>query len=141
MRNERTVQDRHETPVGVRYNSDSVDADGSRRYDGSLVDNRPLWGPHHIPDTELEAIMVCAPGETPRVSFEELEPEKLEQALACLTEKELAVIELVVFGGMSLAVAGGWLGAEYGRRPYSKQAVSNIRDGALAKLREHYENL
>jgi cytochrome bd-type quinol oxidase subunit 1 len=65
----------------------------------------------------------------------------MEAALSTLTEKELAVIELVVIGGMSLTVAGGWLGAEYGRKPWSKQAVANIRDGALKKMRVYYESV
>ena len=83
--------------------------------------------------------MECAPGDTPRKSVEEMDTSNMAAALATLTEKELAVIELVVLGGMSLTVAGGWLGVEYNRKPWSKQAVANIRDGALKKMRAYYE--
>lgn len=144
---ERDKQDRHETPVGVRYtpNSSGDAGDhsdfGSRKRDGSLVDTRPLWGPHNVPNTIEEALIVCAPFQEPQLSLEEIHPEEMEVALALLTDKERSVIEFLVFGQMSLSQAGVWLGEEYGRKPYSKQGVSNIRDSALRKMRKHYEVL
>lgn len=146
MEGERDKQDRHEIPSGVRYNpdrdrGDGGSGDGSRRWDGSLVDTRPLYKYHNVPDTIEEALVVCAPFQEPQLSREEMDVTSLEVALALLTEKERSVIELVVFGQMSLFQAGIWLGEEYGRGPYSKQGVSNIRDSALRKMRKHYEVL
>lgn len=141
----RSKQDRHETPSGVRYNGNNEGSgdgphEGSRRRDGSLVDNRPLHGPHIVPDTVTEALIVCAPFQDPVQSRAEMDGTQLEGALALLTDKEAVVIDLVVFGQMSLSQAGEWLGREFGRGPYSKQGVSNIRDSALRKMKEFYEH-
>ncbi len=130
---ERNKQDRHEYPSGTGYVPPSER--GPRT--ASLVENAPLWGPHNVPDDEYEALMVCAPWEEPQQSQEELDVERdlQEMLLSELTPKERTVIELVVYGQMSLSQAGVMLGHECGRLPYSKAGVAKLRDSALAKLR------
>lgn len=130
--NERTKQDRHETPVGVHY------VPGVQR--GSLVDKGSLWDAHIVPDNEYEALMECGPHETPRehdnmmsANFETL----LDQVL---TPKEKAVIEMMFVGGMSGTEAGELLARQFSNknRAYNRVYIYKLRDSALAKLREHY---
>jgi len=128
------TQDRHEIPVGVRYNRDQND----RRRHGSLVDNRPLHGPHQRPQSELEAIMQTPPMVDPQVSWDETPVSHLGEMLAILDPKERSVVELVVIGQMTLSEAGWWLGLEYGRSPFTKQWVQVLEKRALAKLRKTF---
>ena len=129
MWNERTKQDRHETPVGVRYQE-------TQR--GSLSDDTTLWDAHRPPENETEALM--QPGDN-RVTAEQYEGAwgNIQTLLDCaaLTEKELAVLEYITFGGMSLAEAGRWLGLQFREngQPFSKMMVSKLRDSGLMKLR------
>lgn len=132
MWSERTKQDRHETPVGVRYQE-------TQR--GSLSDDTTLWDTHRPPNNEYEAMM--QPGDTPESSYElQHEWKTIQTLLDCanLTEKELAVLEYITFGGMSLAEAGRWLGLQFREngQPFSKMMVSKLRDSGLVKLRASF---
>lgn len=132
MREFRTPQDRHESAVGVRYN------ETSRRWDGSLVDTKPLYGPHLVADNEYEALMQCPPRVEPIPCLADVVDGAvmIEHFLSVLAPKERSVIELVVFGQMSLSQAGTVLAREYGRnRAYSKTMVVKLRDSALQKMR------
>lgn len=134
----RDRQDRHETPVGVKYNEPE-----ERRYSGSIIDDRPMHGFHQVPDNQYEALMVCPPGHEPKMDQDQAEliGEWLNDFLDCLTPKERSVIELVVIGQQSLSEAGMFLAREYGRgRSYSKALVAKYRDSGLQKLREKYGN-
>lgn len=130
---ERTKQDRKETPSGVKY------LEGfNPRYDASLRDTETLWDAHRPPDNDYEALM--QPGE-PAVSQETLQ-ERWGDIMgrivrAGLTDKELAVVEYVIFANMSLSEAGRWLGLQFREdgKPYTKTMVSKLRDSAIAKLR------
>lgn len=130
----RSSQDRHETPVGVRYNPD-------RRF-GSLQDRHGLYDVHNLPASEFEALMV-APGETVLDAADlqemawlwtELELDQL------LSPKELAVIEMIVFGQLPLREAGVFLGKQFRKdgSSFSKSMVAKIRDSGLRKLRRLY---
>lgn len=135
---ERTKQDRKETPSGVKYLPVF-----NPRYDASLNDTATLWDDHRPPATDIEALM--QPG-AERVSQETLgerwDDIQVKITAAGLTEKENAVIEYVVFGSMSLADAGRWLGLQFREngKPYTKTMVSKLRDSALSKLKEVFEN-
>ena len=127
---ERDKQDRHETPVGVRYSPNLRD--------GSLSEKDGPWKPHQTAENDYEALMSAAPHEDIEDSYEALSlgAEWMADLLDILTEKERSVIELVVFGQRSLSEAGYILGLEYDRGPYSKMGVSKIRDNALRKMRD-----
>lgn len=133
MWNERTKQDRHEIPVGVQYQE--------TRY-GSLSDDTTLWDAHRPPANPYEALMVQ--GDTPADALMLQDAfSNIETAIkhAGLTERETAVIELVVFGGMSLAEAGRWLGPQFrdDGKPFHKMTVSKLRDSAYVKLRKVFK--
>ena len=130
---ERTKQDRWETAAGVQYNPPE-----QRKRDGSLTDTNPLYQPHNVPDSETEALMVCKPFDDPAWSHDITADlgNMIETFMNVLTPKEASVIELVVFGQMSLANAGMMLAQEYGRNTaYSKALVAKYRDSALTKMR------
>lgn len=130
----RDRQDRHETPSGVKYNEPA-----EAKWSGSLVDKRGLHEFHQVPDNEFEALMVCAPGEDPKLDQDQAEGigGMIESMLEILSPKERSVIELVVIGQQSLSEAGLLLAREYGRsRSYSKALVAKYRDSALEKLRK-----
>ena len=110
----------------------------------SLVDNRPLYGPHLVPENEYQALMECDFGEDPKMSATEREADwalfqqKLESA--GLTEREMIVVDCVVFGQMSLSKAGEVLARSEGtNKPYSRQHIYRIRNSAYAKLRAVFE--
>lgn len=127
---ERTKQDRHETPVGVRYNNTTA------RWDGSLVETSHLYGAHRVPDNQFEALMECAPHDEPLNTC--ANGTWFEHYLdTLLTPKEKAVIELLYVGGMSGTEAGEFLARQFSKRnkPYSRTYVYKLRDSALAKLR------
>lgn len=132
---DRSKQDRAEIPCGTGFVVDRANGQ-------SLSDTTTLWDAHRVPDSEYEALMVCDFGQEPKEN--PYPPEFLAKLEAILTPKELAVIQFIVYGDMSLAVAGKYLGAEFPRNdvpiPYSKMAVLQIRNSALTKLREAIEN-
>lgn len=131
---ERDKQDRHETPSGVRYEKYPV-----KGRTASLVENRPLWGAHTRPVNQYQSLMEASPGCEPEVSEDEINScEWIDIALDCLDVKERAVIDLVVFGQMSLSEAGEWLGTEFRGCPYSKQWVAKLRNRAIRKVRDKY---
>lgn len=125
----RSVQERMETPVGVGYNPGGP----------SLMDRTTLWDKHRGPINEYQALMEAGFLEEPR----QVADATIWGTVAdTLTPKEMAVINFRVVGGMSLRVAGQYLGAEFPRKgvplPFSKMAVSNIQKRALAKLRQRF---
>ena len=123
---ERSKQDRAEVPCGTGFIID-------RGNGQSLSDTHTLWDAHRVPDSEYEALMVCDFGQEPQENpYPELFLQKLE---AVLTPKELAVVQFLVYGSMSLSMAGKYLGT-----PYSKMAVTQIRNSAFAKLKEAIQN-
>lgn len=129
-------QSRHrkEIPCGTGYSSDP----NSR----SLSERSGLYDAHRPGINDYEDLMRCDFDEFPQETNLPLQGiwYTLEELL---TPKELAVINFVVVGGMSLAVAGKYLGAEFPRRgvptPYSKMAVSQLRDTAIAKIKHHLQ--
>lgn len=127
----RTKQDRAEIPCGTGFVPD-------RNAGPSLSDTHTLWDAHRLPIDEYDALMRCDFDEEP--DDWGIQPDLfaiIEQA-GILTDKELAVVNFMVVGGMSLAVAGRYLGAEFPRNgaptPYSKMAVSQWRNSAFAKI-------
>lgn len=129
MWGERTKQDRHETPVGVRYEETGY---------GSLGDTTTLWDTHRPPSNQFEALM--AEGETVADANQlSADWEAYDQLIvkANLSDKEQAVLEFVTFAGMSLAEAGRWLGLQFREngKPFSKMMVSKLRDSGISKLR------
>jgi hypothetical protein len=132
---ERSKQDRAEVPCGTGFVID-------RTSGPSLSDTSTLWDAHRVPDSEYESLMVCDFGqETTANPYPEIFLQKLE---AVLNPKELAVVQFLVYGNMSLSMAGKYLGAEFPRNgvptPYSKMAVTQIRNSAYAKLKEAIRN-
>lgn len=139
----RTKQDRFEIPAGTGYQGDQSGyggPSGRRPRSVSLRDDKTLWDAHRQPDNEYEALMQCdfdqEPAELPDGSF-------LAETMACLTEKEQAVINFVVIGQMSYRDAGRVLGAEFPRhgvpKPYGKTCVGNIYNRAIKKMRKMLE--
>jgi hypothetical protein len=122
-----------EIPCGTGYNVDNVRGP-------SLSDTTTLWDPHRHPDSEWEALQSADFDEYPEVVVPDSFLAEME---SLLTPKELAVISFMVYGQMSLTQAGRYLGAEFPRRgqprPFSKNAVRNIKMAALAKMRKHLE--
>lgn len=122
-------------PVGTGYRESSY---GTRF--PSLVDTTTLWDPHREPINEYDALMRCDFGEEPADIPDGMFLAEMESVL---TPKEWAAINFRIIGGMSLELAGKYLGAEFPRKgvpmPFSKQAVSNIVNGGLKKLRNHLE--
>lgn len=129
----RTKQDRMEVPCGTGFSNDIS-------WGPSLKDTETLWDPHRYPINDYEGLLTADFGEHP---MWEDNGELIDMITACLNPKEKAVINFVVFGGMSLTQAGKYLGAEFPRKgqpyPYSKQTVGNIRDRALEKMRTFLE--
>lgn len=127
----RSVQDRREIPCGTGFNAD-------RTTGPSLNDTRTPWDAHREPINDYQALM--------DTDFDE-EPERIHDdslirfCESVLDEREKAVIAFTVYGGMSLAEAGRYLGAEFPRngvpRPYSKMTVSNLKQSAVDKMRKH----
>ena len=126
-------QDRFEVPCGT--GSQPMSARGP-----SLSETSSLWDSHRQPENEYDALMRCDFGEEPAPVSD---PSFLEETMSCLTDKEKAVVNFIVIGGMSYRQAGRYLGAEFPRRgipkPYSKMGVSQIYKRALAKMRQHLE--
>lgn len=123
----------HEWPAGLGYSS--------APYGPSLVDDRHLYQNHRIPENEYQALMEADFGEEPALSVDEREAQwaviQERIAAANLTEEEMAVVDLVVFGQMSLSEAGFYMARWAGiNKAYPKQRVHRIRNKAFAKLRE-----
>lgn len=85
--------------------------------------------------------MECSPFQEPKVSMETIEGQIfLGDTIfqdAQLTPKEQAVIEMVVYGQMTLQATGIALGVQFrdDDRPFSKRYVLILRDNALRKMR------
>lgn len=126
MYRERTKQDRHETPVGVRYNDTT-----SKARNGSLSDTETLWDPHRLPADEYEALM--QPGDHPDAVTAETDWTEYQTLLddCGLTEAERDVIDMMVFGCHSLAWTARHMGC-------SKTWVAKLKVSALNKIRERY---
>lgn len=121
---------RHERPMGLGFSMTGP----------SMVDDRGLWDAHKVPDNEYQALMECDFGCEPEMSRAEREArwdlfqERIDAA--GLTEKEMLVVECVVFGEASLAEAGAYMARHFGiNRAYSKQYIHRLRNSAFAKLR------
>jgi hypothetical protein len=109
----------------------------------SLVDNRPLYGPHKVPENMYQAMMEADFGQEPSMSSDEREADWLlfETRInaAGLTEREALVIDCVIFGQMTLAETGQYLArAEGVNKAFSRQRVHNIRNRAFDKLRKAF---
>lgn len=97
-----------------------------------------------VPETEAEALMVCAPGVEPVESIEEGEARRvamMAQLADLLTDDELIVIDAVVFSRLTLEEAGNILArmTRNKNKAFVKSQVSKIRDAALDKLRAAYD--
>jgi len=129
----RSKQDRAEIPCGTGFVPTGTGGP-------SLSDTTTLWDAHREPINEYDALMRCDFDQYP-VECED--STFLVEMEALLTPKEKAVIGFLVYGGMSLYQTGRYLGAEFPRKgvptPYSKMTVSNLRDSALAKMRNYLE--
>lgn len=132
----RTKQERREVPCGTGYAADTA---GTRRV--SLVDTHTMYDTHRPPASMYEAVMVADFDEQPRIPQSSF-LEEMETA-AGLTERERAVLAFTVYGGLSLRVAGQYLGAEFPRKgipkPYTKPTVAAWKQRAINKLRDHIE--
>lgn len=122
---------RHERPMGI----------GFSMIGPSLSEDHGLWDAHKIPENEYQALMECDFGQEPEESLAEREAKwaLFQQRIdaAGLTEKELLVVECVVFGETSLAEAGEYMARHYGiNKGYSKQYIHRLRNSAFAKLRQ-----
>ena len=116
--------------------------DGARR-GPSIVDNRPLYGPHHVPENIYQAMMEADFGEEPKMSADEREADWLlfetRIANAGLTDQERLVVDCVVFGQMSLAETGRYMARAEGiNKAFSKQRVYYLRNRAFEKLRKAF---
>lgn len=134
---ERFKHDAHEWSAGLGF----VDNDERGPRGPSIVDNRPLYGPHLVPENTYEALMTADFGCDPLMSSDEREADWLlfETKIknAGLTEAEALVVDCVVFGQMSLADAGRYLARSEGRnKTYSRQYVHYLRNKAFEKLRK-----
>ncbi len=136
---ERHKHDAHEWSAGLGF----VDNDEHGRRGPSIVDNRPLYGPHNVPINQYQAMMEADFGEEPKMSSDEREADwllfetKIESA--GLTELERLVVDCVVFGQMSLSEAGMYLARHMSRnKPYSRQHVHHLRNKAFDKLRKAF---
>jgi hypothetical protein len=134
---ERHKHDAHEWSAGLGF----VDNPDRGPRGPSIVDNRPLYGPHNVPDNQYQALMECDFGEDPKMSSDEREADWLlfetKIANAGLSCKEAVVVDCVVFGQMSLSDAGDYLARAEGRnKSYTRQHIHYLRNKAFAKLRE-----
>jgi len=123
-------QDRAERPVGLAFQMDGP----------SLADDSTLYDAHRLPRNEYQALMEADFLEEPEM--DEATAEAMWLAFsdkvhsAGLTDRELLVVECIVWGGMSLATTGQYLARELGQnRAVPKQSVQRIRDKAFDKLR------
>lgn len=129
---ERFKHDAHEWAAGLGYQEGTGP---------SLVENRPLYGPHLVPENMYEALMTADFGQEPAMSSDEREADWLlfETKIknAGLSDKEAIVVDCVVFGQMSLSDAGDYLARAEGRnKSYTRQHIHHLRNKAFAKLRE-----
>jgi DNA-directed RNA polymerase specialized sigma24 family protein len=126
MYRERTKQDRHETPVGIRYSDDT-----DRTRHGSLSDTATLWDAHRTPENLYEAMM--QPGDQPDAGslIEAWSDYQTILDSSGMSPAERDVIDMMVFGGHSLAWTAQHMGC-------SKTWVAKLKTSALAKLREAY---
>lgn len=136
---ERFRHEAYEWSSGLGFISNE---DGVRR-GPSIVDNRPLHGPHHVPENMYQAMMEADFGEEPKMSQDEREADWLlfETRIknAGLTDRELLVVDCVVFGQMSLAATGEYMArAEGVNKAFSKQRVHHLRNKAFDKLRKAF---
>ena len=130
----------HEWSAGLGY----VDNDEHGARQGpSLVDDRPLYGPHHVPENQYQAMMEADFGQEPAMSADEREADWLlfqsKIEAAGLTEKEAVVVDCVVFGQMSLSQAGEFLARHVGRnKSYTRPYIHHLRNQAFEKLRKAF---
>ena len=135
--------ERHEYPSGLGYVPDGEQdwfSSGVRNKRTSLIDNRPLYGPHMVPINEYQALMECDFNEHPAMTEQEREADWLlfeeKISLAQLTDRERVVVDCIVFGNLSLTQTADYLARhESKNKPYHKQTIHNIRNVAFAKLR------
>lgn len=130
----RSKQDRAEIACGTGFVAD-------RTKGPSLSETANMYAAHQQPLNEYDALMRCDFDEYPT---EPTHPEiNLDELEADLTDKERSVLAFVVYGGMSLSKAGVELGHEFPRNgqptPYSKTAVNELKNSALAKIRLRLE--
>lgn len=92
------------------------------------------------PDTELQAIMETAPGETIPVSVEEIASNLTTSTIAVenivnnyLSAEEKAVIECCVYAGHSIRTAAAMLG-------WSKSVVGRLKKSGIETIRRVMEN-
>jgi hypothetical protein len=108
-----------------------------REIPAPTIEYMPGWNPwtqntaadRNRPQTPVEALLQCAPGDNPDLSVEELA--ELRTALAdafdqALTEEERWVVNATVIARTSLRKMG-----------VPKTTVARVRDNALEKLRNH----
>ena len=136
---ERFRHEAYEWSAGLGF---VTNEDGARR-GPSIVDNRPLYGPHHVPENIYQAMMEADFGEEPKMSADEREADWLlfetRIANAGLTDRERLVVDCVVFGQMSLAETGQYVArAEGVNKAFSKQRVHHLRNKAFEKLRKAF---
>lgn len=95
---------------------------------------RPLGSPA----TELEALMATAPGFEPAESYESraAQMDELVNAMRCLTDEELFLVEAKFYEDLSFRQIGRRLG--YGVKPnYGKSTAERKIKKAVLKLRRH----
>ena len=87
------------------------------------------WSLRKRPTSEMEALMLAAPGEEPMPSVDELMDirEIVSEAILSLPAKYRDTIQLLTYEGLSLREAGERLG-------YSDVHIMRLRNGAYAKL-------
>lgn len=142
---ERFRHEAYEWSAGLGYVDNDTDrySGGWRKFQPSIVDNRPLYGPHHVPENQYQAMMEADFGEEPKMSADEREADWLlfetRIANAGLTDQERLVVDCVVFGQMSLAETGRYMARAEGiNKAFSKQRVYYLRNRAFEKLRKAF---
>ena len=136
---ERFRHEAYEWSAGLGF----VDNDNGERRGPSIVDNRPLYGPHHVPENQYQAMMECDFGQDPAMSVDEREADwflfETKIKAAGLTEREGIVVDCVVFGQTTLAEAGEYLARHEGRNePFQRQYIHYLRNKAFDKLRKAF---
>lgn len=136
---ERFRHEAYEWSAGLGF---VTNEDGARR-GPSIVDNRPLYGPHHVPENVYQAMMEADFGQEPKMSQDEREADWLlfETRInnAGLTDRERMVVDCIVFGQMSLAETGEYIArAEGVNVAFRKQRVFDLRNKAFEKLRKAF---
>lgn len=108
------------------------------------MEHGSLYGAHHTPETELEAMMEAVPLQDVPMSAEERESDWSEFQVkldgAGLTDMERIVVNAMIFGGRSATETGLILAQAKGRnRVYSKTHVQRLQAAGYAKLRKAFQ--